>query len=163
MLVKKSKVEIANKEVKRRFEETLSTLEEKASVSRRLLRFFSDHTFSVDVYLHERAMAVLGDDEKPAKNRRKTDAPSASAPAADAGQKVLHQATLDALSLWRKQTAQERGIPSYCVVPQRTLVAVANLRPRSLAELSRIPGLGAARIEKYGGEMLGIIATVKEK
>lgn len=164
-LVKKSKVEIANKEVKRRFEEALSTLEEKAGVSRRLLRFFSDHTFSVDAYLHERAMAVLGDDEKPARSRRKTDAPSASAsaPAADAGQKVLHQATLDALSLWRKQTAQERGIPSYCVVPQRTLVAVANLRPRSLAELSRIPGLGAARIEKYGGEMLGIIATVKEK
>lgn len=160
-LVKKSKVEIANKEVKRRFEEALSTLEEKASVSRRLLRFFSDHTFSVDAYLHERAMAVLGDDEKPTKSRKKADAPTPSV--ANTEQKILHQATLDALSVWRKKLAAERGIPSYCIVPQRTLVAVANLRPRSLAELSRIPGLGAARIEKYGGEMLGIIATVKEK
>ncbi len=52
-----------------------------------------------------------------------------------------------------------RGIkPAYTVFDDKTLVAIASARPETLAELSRVKGVGPAKLEQYGDAVLAIIA-----
>src|SRR5437879_4081118 len=63
---------------------------------------------------------------------------------------------LDALRQWRHATALEHGVPAYVVFHDATLEAVAAVRPRTLNDLSRISGIGAKKLERYGEALLKI-------
>ena len=52
-------------------------------------------------------------------------------------------------------------MPAYCVFTDATLVAVAEARPVSPADLIKVAGLGAAKVEKYGEHVLAILAQEK--
>jgi ATP-dependent DNA helicase RecQ len=54
----------------------------------------------------------------------------------------------------RGALAKEAGLPAYCVFPDRTLIELARRRPASDGELLAVPGVGAARLEKYGAAFL---------
>ena len=49
-----------------------------------------------------------------------------------------------------------RASPSYAILTNAELVAVARARPSSLAELLAIPGLGRKRGERFGKQLLAI-------
>ncbi len=57
----------------------------------------------------------------------------------------------------RKELADERNVPAYVVFPDTTLAAMCTLLPDSLAEMSKIKGVGPFKLEKYAGEFLTII------
>jgi ATP-dependent DNA helicase RecQ len=59
---------------------------------------------------------------------------------------------------WRLQQARAAGIPAYGVCQDVTLRAIAAARPTSPDELLAIPGMGPARVGKYGGEILTLLA-----
>ena len=40
-----------------------------------------------------------------------------------------------------------------------TLAAIAERRPGSLADLAQIPGVGPTKLERYGDEIVAIVAT----
>ncbi|MGL5859975.1 MAG: ATP-dependent DNA helicase UvrD2, partial [Phycicoccus sp.] len=63
----------------------------------------------------------------------------------------------DALREWRLETAREASVPAYVVFTDATLTAIAEQVPADTAGLSRIPGVGPAKLEKYGGPVLGVI------
>jgi DNA helicase-2/ATP-dependent DNA helicase PcrA len=63
----------------------------------------------------------------------------------------------DALREWRSRTAAEAKVPAYVVFTDATLVAVAESRPTTADALSRIPGIGATKLEKYGAEVLDVL------
>lgn len=65
--------------------------------------------------------------------------------------------TMTLLKEWRKQEASEASMPAYCVFTDATLVAIAEARPTSSAELLKIHGLGSAKEAKYGAHVLAII------
>lgn len=50
------------------------------------------------------------------------------------------------------------GHPAYTVFGNDTLEAIATLRPRTLVELARVPGIGPKRIERYGEAILDALA-----
>jgi len=54
----------------------------------------------------------------------------------------------------RKGIAERDGIPAYAIFTNEQLAAIACGRPRSAADLGRIPGVGKARVDKYGGAFL---------
>ena len=59
-----------------------------------------------------------------------------------------------------REEANARGDSApvaYTIAPDRTLKELANKRPKALAELYEIHGLGKARIEKHGQRFLDII------
>ncbi|WP_369135550.1 ATP-dependent DNA helicase UvrD2 [Modestobacter sp. I12A-02662] len=58
------------------------------------------------------------------------------------------------LRAWRSATAQEASVPAYVVFTDATLQAIAETRPRSLRELSALPGVGARKLELYGAGVL---------
>ena len=64
----------------------------------------------------------------------------------------------EALCRWRKETAAEAGKPAYIVFSNATLRNLSRQLPASLAELSGIKGIGPAKLELYGSQVLEVIA-----
>jgi DNA helicase-2/ATP-dependent DNA helicase PcrA len=63
----------------------------------------------------------------------------------------------DALAAWRKQRAQADAVPAYVVFHNTTLEAIAGVKPRSIDELARVPGVGPAKLDRYGDEVLAVV------
>ncbi len=57
---------------------------------------------------------------------------------------------------WRAAEAKRLGVPEYVVLHDRTLTAVARRRPENPRELLAIDGMGPAKVEKFGGAILGL-------
>jgi ATP-dependent DNA helicase RecQ len=63
-----------------------------------------------------------------------------------------------ALKAWRGEVAKEHNLPAYVIFHDATLIAIANLAPQSLDELSGVSGMGAKKLEAYGHEVLRLMA-----
>lgn len=57
----------------------------------------------------------------------------------------------------RKELATQKGVPAYVVFPDSTLQAMAEAKPKSLAEMSEVPGVGQFKLNKYGADFIGLI------
>ncbi len=68
----------------------------------------------------------------------------------------------DALRTLRAEIAQRDGVPAYVVFPDRTLLEIAARRPRSVAALSDVRGVGPVKLERYGEEFLRVVRTVAD-
>ncbi|MEO0915670.1 MAG: DNA helicase RecQ [Pseudomonadota bacterium] len=64
---------------------------------------------------------------------------------------------LSALKAKRRALAEAQRVPAYVIFPDRTLAEMAEKRPATLDELSRISGVGAKKLERYGQTFLAII------
>jgi ATP-dependent DNA helicase RecQ len=63
------------------------------------------------------------------------------------------------LKAWRTAQARSQAVPPYVVFHDSTLAAIAAARPRDLAALSAIPGIGGRKLERYGAAILGVLAS----
>ncbi|MFC7536189.1 DNA helicase RecQ [Sphingomonas sp. GCM10030256] len=68
----------------------------------------------------------------------------------------------EALRNARRTLAAEAGVPPYVVFHDSTLREIAARRPRSLSELSRVQGVGEAKLARYGEAMLGALRRAQE-
>jgi DNA helicase II / ATP-dependent DNA helicase PcrA len=66
--------------------------------------------------------------------------------------------TLDALKAWRLQRARRDEVPAYVVFHDTTLEEIARRRPRQLWELAKVSGVGPAKLERYGAEVILALA-----
>jgi DNA helicase-2/ATP-dependent DNA helicase PcrA len=64
----------------------------------------------------------------------------------------------EALKEWRLRRARADDVPAYLVFHNSTLEEIAGRRPRSLAELAAVPGVGPQKLERYGDEVLAALA-----
>jgi ATP-dependent DNA helicase RecQ len=69
----------------------------------------------------------------------------------------------DALREVRRQLASDAGVPPYVIFHDSTLREIAATRPRSLAELGTVQGVGAAKLARYGEAMLAALAAKEEE
>jgi ATP-dependent DNA helicase RecQ len=63
-----------------------------------------------------------------------------------------------ALRALRLRLATEQGVPPYVIFHDTTLRAMASLRPATLWGMGRIPGVGVAKLERYGKAFLDEVA-----
>ncbi|HEY5694013.1 MAG TPA: ATP-dependent DNA helicase UvrD2 [Gaiellaceae bacterium] len=68
--------------------------------------------------------------------------------------------TVQALREWRLARARADEVPAYVVFNDRTLAELAAREPRTLAELAAVPGIGPAKLERYGTELLARLAEL---
>ncbi|MET0577306.1 MAG: HRDC domain-containing protein, partial [Ilumatobacteraceae bacterium] len=61
------------------------------------------------------------------------------------------------LRAWRTKRSQADGVPAYIVVNDKHLRGIALARPTTPAELVACDGIGPAKLERYGDEILAVI------
>jgi DNA helicase-2/ATP-dependent DNA helicase PcrA len=64
-----------------------------------------------------------------------------------------------ALRTWRRERAKADGVPAFVVMHDSTLAALADRRPRTRAELAAVPGIGPAKLDRYGDDLLAALAS----
>ena len=67
-------------------------------------------------------------------------------------------ALFDGLRAVRRELAAAANLPPYVIFHDSTLRVMAASRPASMAEMGRIPGVGARKLESYGAAFLSAIA-----
>jgi ATP-dependent DNA helicase RecQ len=80
--------------------------------------------------------------------------PSLGAPTAPAAAPLVAE-----LRAWRTRRSREDGVPAYVVLHDATLHELAARRPTSPGELATVRGLGPTKLERYGEELLAVLAT----
>jgi ATP-dependent DNA helicase RecQ len=74
---------------------------------------------------------------------------------ADAGDPDL----LAALKTLRMQLAREKRVPAYVIFSDRSLIDMAEKRPRDLDDFAQVHGVGAAKLKDFGKVFLAAIAA----
>ncbi|CAO5182503.1 ATP-dependent DNA helicase UvrD2 [Frankia sp. AiPs1] len=62
------------------------------------------------------------------------------------------------LRTWRAAAAKDARLPVFVIITDATMRAIAECRPGSVAELVRIPGIGQAKLDRYGAAVLALVA-----
>ena len=91
---------------------------------------------------------------RPAKRK---SAPSKTSRAPLSNLSAADEALFQLLRQWRADTAREQGVPAYVILHDKTLRELAEVRPVSHGLLAGITGMGSAKIEHYGAELLELI------
>jgi DNA helicase-2/ATP-dependent DNA helicase PcrA len=71
--------------------------------------------------------------------------------------------TVKALKEWRRERAKTDGVPAFVVFHDTTLEEIARRRPRQLWELAKVSGVGPAKLERYGGEVLATLGKLTDR
>ena len=64
-----------------------------------------------------------------------------------------------ALKAWRLERARQDEVPAYVVFHDSTLEEIARRRPTELWQLAKVSGVGPAKLERYGDEVLTALAV----
>ncbi|MEU8158288.1 DNA helicase RecQ [Micromonospora sp. NPDC048986] len=111
---------------------------------------------SADVLARRRTVTMRREPEKPASSRSSKPRGAST---------VVAELTPAAASLferlraWRATTAKEQGVPAYVIFHDATLRQIASDAPATLADLSRVSGVGENKLAKYGEHILAVLAT----
>jgi ATP-dependent DNA helicase RecQ len=71
-------------------------------------------------------------------------------------------ALADYLREWRRRMARERKIPAYIVLHDSTLEELCRRRPKSLAELQEVPGIGERKADVFGTDIIEALRNFAE-
>jgi len=67
--------------------------------------------------------------------------------------------TYVALKEWRLKRSKRDDVPAYVVFHNSTLAEIAARRPTTISELASVPGVGPAKLERYGADVLDALAS----
>ena len=149
--VQKMHVETDNVELRKKISNTLNSLKKEIIVKLAGVKCCADG-FSPPKYL--RALSAAEIDFKPDKVKK---LPAYSE--ADVGHPELFQS----LKEWRSQKAGELKVPHYQIMHQQVLIQIAIFLPEDFADLGKIKGVGKKTVEKYGRDLIDLVASYRKK
>jgi ATP-dependent DNA helicase RecQ len=85
---------------------------------------------------------------------RKSRRGSESTPRPSAATLSVDDELLRLLKSLRLHLARENGVPAYLIFNDATLLEMAARKPKNETELLQVPGVGPAKLEKYGAQFL---------
>lgn len=68
----------------------------------------------------------------------------------------------NALRAWRTERARADEVAPFIVFHDSTIEAIADRRPGTIPELRRVPGVGPMKLDRYGEEIIAIVARTGE-
>jgi len=121
-----------------------------------------DHEAYGALRLTEASRPVLKGDEPVFLRRAVRPAPRSrtkpsSSPQSSASARGADLVLLERLKTWRLTQAREQAVPAFVILHDRTLLAIAQEKPRELGALRGISGVGAAKLERYGPALVAIV------
>ncbi|MEA5419475.1 DNA helicase RecQ [Spirulina sp. CCNP1310] len=75
---------------------------------------------------------------------------------------MVAELLFEELRTLRKQIADEQGVPPYVVFADSSLRAMAQQQPRTLGAFAQIPGVGEAKLKRYGSLFLARIEELAQ-
>jgi ATP-dependent DNA helicase RecQ len=102
------------------------------------------------VFKHERRVTLRKDQPRRAAETRRALRSAVELPEPAAS-------LFEALRGERAKLAKLQGVPPYVIFHDSTLRAMALMRPRSLADMEELPGMGATKLGRYGAAFLKIV------
>jgi ATP-dependent DNA helicase RecQ len=69
---------------------------------------------------------------------------------------AIDEALAARIKEWRAAEAKRLRVPAYVVLHDRTVIALVHARPENPKQLLEIDGMGPAKVEKFGGAILGL-------
>ncbi|HET6518831.1 MAG TPA: HRDC domain-containing protein, partial [Geminicoccaceae bacterium] len=114
-----------------------------------------------EVLCGERRIELRRDPAAAGAGRGRSAATKAAKPAAGARgvlDDAADEALFQALRARRAELARAQGVPPYVIFHDSTLVEMARRRPRDADELAALPGVGRAKLARYGPDFLATVA-----
>ncbi len=68
-------------------------------------------------------------------------------------------ALFQTLREWRRNEADERGVPPYIIFSDRTLREIARAKPSTLTQLREVYGIGDAKLEAFGSAVIAVVTA----
>ncbi|MGN2411890.1 DNA helicase RecQ [Pseudomonas syringae] len=68
----------------------------------------------------------------------------------------------EALRTLRRKLAEEHAVPPYVIFPDSTLLEMLRSKPGSMAEMAKVGGVGARKLERYGEAFLEVLSGKAE-
>jgi ATP-dependent DNA helicase RecQ len=97
----------------------------------------------------EREIVLRESVARPKRERRKPSAPRSFGDVTEADLELWER-----LRSTRKALADEQGVPAYVIFHDATLREIVEKRPTTLDELANVGGIGAAKLDRYGTQIL---------
>ncbi len=91
----------------------------------------------------------------PTESTRRRRETVGATPAATSADRPL----FDALKAWRAEVARASAVPAFVIFHDSTLAAIAAGRPADTDALLELPGIGPAKANRYGADVLRIVAA----
>lgn len=110
-------------------------------------------------FLREKPTLMLRKPQAPRKtsrDRQSSSARTVDLPAEDA-------ALFQALRERRMEIARTQNLPPYVIFHDKTLIELAGARPTSRSEMAEVPGVGEAKLVRYGPAFLEVIAEFQSR
>ncbi|MBD8689729.1 MULTISPECIES: DNA helicase RecQ [unclassified Rhizobium] len=110
-------------------------------------------------FLREKPTLMLRKPQAPRKtsrDRQSSGAKTIDLPAEDA-------ALFQALRERRMEIARTQNLPPYVIFHDKTLIELAGARPTSRSEMAEVPGVGEAKLVRYGPAFLEVIAEFQSR
>lgn len=145
--------ETDNNSLRNSIQNAISSLNEDVHVKLTCLER-SKKGFTVKSYLETKAKAAV--ESQPAKRKEKKPEKE------HVPIKVDHPKLFSILKAWRHKKASEEGVPHYMILPQKTLMSLAQHTPVSKKQLKMIKGFGKKKTEYYGDEIIELIKSYCE-
>ena len=108
-------------------------------------------------YVHEDDLPGHRDTTRDSHRRRREHRPRATSRVAPPAHQSDDELLL-ALKAWRIAKARAQGKPAYTVLTDRTLQELVSSRPLRMEDLAKVYGVGPAKLETYGREILDLVA-----
>ena len=146
-------VETDNKTVRKSVSEAIERLRKEGVTKLACLNAVRSG-FEISKYLDAKAKSAI-------------DIPAAKShsakPVEDDSGIIKHPALFRRLKEWRNIKAREMSLPHYMILPQKTMVTLANFIPQSVPALNMVKGMGKKKSEKFAEELLDIIISYCKK
>lgn len=91
-------------------------------------------------------------DFRPSNKQKSQEQPSYS-------KNITHPVLYQELKKWRDNLADENNLPVYMVLPQKSIAELVQKLPVNMQALKGIKGIGQAKINKFGEEIITIIKS----
>jgi ATP-dependent DNA helicase RecQ len=65
----------------------------------------------------------------------------------------------EALKKWRLELARKESVPAYVILHDATIEEICRRRPQSVADLLGVPGIGERKAQRFGPQILELIAA----
>lgn len=142
--------ETDNKAVRKSFQEAFERLHRELHRKKQELACCKDG-FKLQTYLETKAKASMDLTGKAAAHGASKTAIS------------KHPDFFQKLHLWRVQKAESSGLPISRILPQKTLLAIANEVPVTIVELKAIKGMGGKKMKQHGKDLLEMTIAYRRK